>query len=259
MLANWKILKSDQGPISTTLTPLLLNFENLDGNRRLPMPKLKMKWVDRKEEFDSTAPVGEFEGLIKDHKELMKKSCQKDNVSNTCTYSDENEIDNKLQQLSPTNKNSSRLVSFEEFKQSMRQQVLQTSNNNSLAQKYLDLMEDTANTTTSISSETDDPSSDDDDIKDFFDGRIEKYKKPQKLNIKWDIHRDAKTSYEKEAYLYDEEKGYERPYGKYYEFQKIDIPESLKRSNSIYRKGECYYDENGQLLYRVPFSGNHDA
>ena len=58
---------------------------------------------------------------------------------------------------------------------------------------------------------------------------------------------------EPEAYLYSEDKGYQHPLGKRdREPLKVEIPSGKTALRKLYRKGNAYYDEDGQLLYRVP-------
>lgn len=69
--------------------------------------------------------------------------------------------------------------------------------------------------------------------------------------LKFDQHR-------KEAFIYSSRHGYERPLGskpmykEKIQFPKMQKGKSDEKEDIIYKKGETFYDENGEFLYRVP-------
>ncbi|GFQ69619.1 uncharacterized protein TNCT_269231 [Trichonephila clavata] len=55
----------------------------------------------------------------------------------------------------------------------------------------------------------------------------------------------------KQFYIYDDKHGYQYPAGKNVK-RKITIPAKLRKEGNIYKIGQCVYDEDGELLYKIP-------
>ena len=56
-----------------------------------------------------------------------------------------------------------------------------------------------------------------------------------------------------DAYIYGAEKGYEFPFGRSDVEEAIDVNKPGDRQRcTLYRKGNSFYDENGEFLYRLP-------
>ena len=71
--------------------------------------------------------------------------------------------------------------------------------------------------------------------------------------IQYDVPHELQYGHQ-EAYVYDEEKGYQHPLGKAARDikQKILVPETSESGETVYRDGNNYYDADGEFLYRVP-------
>ncbi|PRD34078.1 UNVERIFIED_CONTAM: hypothetical protein NCL1_15697 [Trichonephila clavipes] len=52
-------------------------------------------------------------------------------------------------------------------------------------------------------------------------------------------------------YIYDDKHGYQYPAGKNVK-RKITIPAKLRKEGNMYKIGQCVYDEDGELLYKIP-------
>ncbi|XP_064481358.1 uncharacterized protein LOC135394511 [Ornithodoros turicata] len=75
---------------------------------------------------------------------------------------------------------------------------------------------------------------------------ISKYKN-EGINV---VYEAAKG---KAPYHFDEKTGYQYPYGKEnVPKQYIRVPERAKEEGKVYKVGNCYYDADGELLYKVP-------
>lgn len=268
VLNNWKRLKAGKGPIATTVDKKYLSddlrFERLDGDDNLPMPteewkrKQLLRTCNQTETRGNFSP-GEFENIVKEYYDLSQMN--NSNTQNDIWPSDEDNSNHEYAwQISTQNssKKSLKPISFKEFKEQMRQKLSNSSINHPQMQEkvsvWLDRNESPSirphNPSKEINSEEQNKKCD--NIRDFFEGKVQKFKEPSSLNIKWDIHRDVKNPKGKEAYIYERESGYQRPYGRYDVTAKIKIPEKLKRHENVYQKGNCYYDENGDLLYSIP-------
>ncbi|XP_064621007.1 uncharacterized protein LOC135483880 [Lineus longissimus] len=72
-----------------------------------------------------------------------------------------------------------------------------------------------------------------------------------KSQIQYENH--GKLNDMKEAYLYSDETGYQHPYGKVDDaLGSVQISENVKKPGRIFKKGNVYYDEDGEFLYRTP-------
>lgn len=71
--------------------------------------------------------------------------------------------------------------------------------------------------------------------------------------VQYDVPSELQYGHQ-EAYVYDEEKGYQHPLGKAVRDveEKIRVPEKSQDGETVYRQGKNYYDTDGVFLYRVP-------
>ncbi len=71
-------------------------------------------------------------------------------------------------------------------------------------------------------------------------------------SVRYD-HRGGESSQPEEAYVYDARLGYQYPYGRHgSDPQRIKVSREHRDSNVVFRKGNTYYDEDGEFLYKVP-------
>ncbi|CAL8143802.1 unnamed protein product [Orchesella dallaii] len=79
-----------------------------------------------------------------------------------------------------------------------------------------------------------------------FPSKIHKYKAPDETGTV------SVTVEGKEGYIYQPDTGYQKPYEASPEIQeRITIPDELRKPGATYKVGDCYYDEDGEFLYRV--------
>ncbi|ODN01795.1 Neugrin [Orchesella cincta] len=87
-----------------------------------------------------------------------------------------------------------------------------------------------------------------DDSKISFPSKIRRYKSPEETGTV-DV-----TVEGNEGYIYQPDTGYEKPFEQATPKvrERISIPDELRKSGATYKVGDCYYDEDGEFLYRVP-------
>ncbi|KAG8197189.1 hypothetical protein JTE90_011347 [Oedothorax gibbosus] len=73
--------------------------------------------------------------------------------------------------------------------------------------------------------------------------KIPKFKRDQTIELKEDQS--------KNVYYYDDKMGYQHPTGKPVQ-SKIRLPNKLRKEGAVYKVGRAVYDEDGELLYKVP-------
>lgn len=70
--------------------------------------------------------------------------------------------------------------------------------------------------------------------------------------------RSGQQASNKEGYIYDPESGYQHPYGKInpdfedLDFSKDELHKHEDGQNKLYKKGNNYYDSDGEFLYKAP-------
>jgi len=254
---RWKWLRSVGGPILAAINSKFLlgkfDIENAKCNKSLPLPSNEWQAQHQPKSIDRTMRsdelVGEFESLITEYRALCrKKDCNYDEPCMDAT----DQTDIALSEPFITNKMARRQVTFTEFKDNMQRHLLSKSiDDPEPYQKFKAWFKDNdvkeiSNVTSKVEFE--------DKMSDLFEGKIQKFKDVPPLDIKWDVHRNVKNSDGKEGYMYDSNRGYQRPYGRYEDSDRIEIPADVWKEGAIYRDGDRYYDDHGQLLYRVPFS-----
>lgn len=196
VLNNWKLLKAGKGPIATAIGQRLssgkLNFETLDGDETLPMPtkKWKQNWLPESnfvKTTNNTLP-GEFESLVKDYHDLTLKSNTEKPIRISSVVGEEMK-DNHLEHFSSRDlPKSSKPISFEEFKEQMRKQLLKSPTNNQQHYEKFEswLSENEAPKAGAIkaaSSVGKEAYNDQfDDVQNFFEGRMQKFKDPPLLD-----------------------------------------------------------------------------
>jgi len=67
-------------------------------------------------------------------------------------------------------------------------------------------------------------------------------------NLKIDSYKNTNSQ---NVYYYDKKYGYQHPYGKASDEDSNNRAPTTK-AGDVYRRGDCFYDEDGEFLYRVP-------
>lgn len=62
----------------------------------------------------------------------------------------------------------------------------------------------------------------------------------------------SEHSQEEEVFVFDENSGYKKPFVTQDYPDTIEIPKELKRRHKMYRVNDCYYDQGGEFVYKVP-------
>jgi len=57
---------------------------------------------------------------------------------------------------------------------------------------------------------------------------------------------------EEEVFVFDENSGYKKPFLTPHNPDTIEIPKQLRKKHRMYRVDDCYYDQSGEFVYRVP-------
>ncbi|XP_013788274.1 neugrin-like [Limulus polyphemus] len=79
---------------------------------------------------------------------------------------------------------------------------------------------------------------------------VSKFNKSETIELKADISEKDNIS---QLYIYDSQHGYQHPFGRHDRIQrKIHIPHHLRKEGVLYKVDDCFYDEDGEFLYRVP-------
>lgn len=73
---------------------------------------------------------------------------------------------------------------------------------------------------------------------------------PKFVNDTVELKREKQKA-EESFYMYDEKYGYQYPVGKNIE-GKIRVPSKQQKKDSVYKVGNCVYDEDGEFLYKIP-------
>ncbi|GAB6031220.1 hypothetical protein CHUAL_009035 [Chamberlinius hualienensis] len=267
VLENWKLLKSGQGgPIATSIKQKLLtgnlNFAAMNGHANLPMPTedWKNKHLQATSITSPTVAVGEFEYIVKKYKDLevskaAKKGDQALLVKSRQRLAEEKyqeEVDHTAELTHKLNKEKGRLqVTFEQFQDSLKHQLDKsaTLGDSEKFQNWMKKLNPEKNMKEVPHEVYEEPPH----VLDVFEGKMEIRKISDAPEVTWDSPRGATSDDEKEAYIYDSIKGYQRPYGRYVKQEQIKIPSDKRNLDAIYQKGDAFYDENGEFLYRVPY------
>ncbi|XP_076305237.1 uncharacterized protein LOC143222516 [Tachypleus tridentatus] len=79
---------------------------------------------------------------------------------------------------------------------------------------------------------------------------VPKFNSSETIELKADISEKGNIS---QLYIYDSQHGYQHPFGRHDRIQrKIHVPHHLRKEGVLYKVDDCFYDEDGEFLYRVP-------
>jgi hypothetical protein len=78
-----------------------------------------------------------------------------------------------------------------------------------------------------------------------------------RLDIRCELNEETGT---KEVFSYDAERGYSKPYVAPTGPDRVDVPKAAAgklrgRRHGLFQQGDCFYDADGEFLYRVPGAG----
>ena len=102
------------------------------------------------------------------------------------------------------------------------------------------------------------------DEKGFLIDHISKYKHDKAKDVPQNVAEDVRFDMQhnindkRQGYIYDSNTGYQYPYGKVdNSFHDIQVNKSTKptdfNTNKLLRKGDNFYDDDGDFLFRVPY------
>lgn len=248
---NIKLLKEGSEKISIVTRKLWeegkLKIEYSQGNEILPMPDVDVEKVPAIKDFEKP---GEFLSIVKPYLDAKKQQESKDIPKHSEIIKHEDPTKNNfLKIVIPSHIESSDPLCATYFPsrfksddaldithEQCRPNFTKDDNTTDItSRKEQNLINNKENTNNSLNFKSGNvPKYNNDNVEFVLDSRVN-----QNLGIR-------------QPYVYDSKVGYQHPLGEAGDYpEKIEIPKDDFKPGALYKVGNCYYDDNGDFLYRV--------